>query len=69
MLISPIREPDGRISHYVAVKEDITQKKRTAIELDLYRHRLEELVRQRTAQLNEATTRAEAANRASSSPT
>ena len=32
-LISPILEPDGRITHYVAIKEDITQHRRTQEEL------------------------------------
>jgi len=32
--ISPIREPDGRITHYVAVKEDITQKQKVEAELN-----------------------------------
>jgi PAS domain S-box-containing protein len=27
-IITPLRQPDGTISHYVAVKEDITEKKR-----------------------------------------
>jgi diguanylate cyclase (GGDEF)-like protein/PAS domain S-box-containing protein len=27
-IISPLRQPDGRITHYVAIKEDITKKKR-----------------------------------------
>ncbi|MFH0934082.1 MAG: EAL domain-containing protein, partial [Pseudomonadota bacterium] len=35
-IVSPIRQPDGRISHYVAVKEDITQKKLAEAEI----HRL-----------------------------
>ncbi|MBU4044710.1 MAG: EAL domain-containing protein [Gammaproteobacteria bacterium] len=32
--ISPIRESDGRITHYVAVKEDITQKQKVEAELN-----------------------------------
>ncbi len=32
--ISPIRNPDGEISHYVAVKEDITERKRLASEVE-----------------------------------
>ncbi len=65
-IITPIRQPDGNITHYVAVKEDITEKKRLDAELDSHRHHLEELVEQRTAQLAEAQSRAEAANRAKS---
>ncbi len=60
--ISPIRQPDGRITHYMAIKEDITEKKRLAVELDHHRHHLEELVATRTAQLAEARERAETAN-------
>ncbi|MBI5889909.1 MAG: EAL domain-containing protein [Nitrosomonadales bacterium] len=35
-IVSPIRQPDGRITHYVAIKEDITEKKRAEAEI----HRL-----------------------------
>ena len=66
-IIAPIRAADGSISHYVAVKEDITERKRLAEELDHYRNRLEEEVEQRTAQLAEARIHAEAANVAKSS--
>jgi two-component system sensor histidine kinase/response regulator len=65
-IISPIRQPDGRISHYVAVQEDITEKKRNGAELDKYRNHLEELVKQRTAELARAKLAAEAANVAKS---
>ena len=64
--IAPIRQPDGRVTHYLALKEDITEKKQIGVELDHHRHHLEELVAKRTAQLNEARERAEAANRAKS---
>jgi two-component system, sensor histidine kinase and response regulator len=65
-MISPIRQADGQITHYVAVKEDITEKKRLGHELDQHRHHLEELVQVRTAQLAEAKDQAESANRAKS---
>ncbi len=65
-LVAPIRQPDGRITHYVAVKEDITERKRIAAELDQHRHHLEERVAERTAQLAQARERAEMANRAKS---
>ncbi|MGD1824460.1 PAS domain [Chromobacterium violaceum] len=55
--IAPIREKDGRISHYLALQEDITEKKRLGLELDNYRHRLEELVEARTAEVREAHAR------------
>ena len=64
--ITPIRQADGHISHYVAVKEDITEKKRLGKELDQHRHHLEELVDIRTHELNEAKAAAEAANAAKS---
>ncbi|MBI4755999.1 MAG: PAS domain S-box protein [Betaproteobacteria bacterium] len=52
--ISPIRQPDGRITHYLAIKEDITERKRIGAELDRHRLHLEELVGERTAQLERA---------------
>ena len=65
-IITPIRQADGRITHHVAVKEDITEKKRIGRELDQHRHHLEELVASRTVQLEEARQRAEIANVAKS---
>lgn len=65
-IIAPLRQADGSITHYVAVMEDITEKKNTGIELDGYRHHLEELVTQRTQELAQARAEAEAASRAKS---
>jgi two-component system, sensor histidine kinase and response regulator len=65
-VIAPLRQPDGQISHYVAVKEDITEEKRLAEELDHQRRHLEVLVDQRTAELAEAKAVAEEANQAKS---
>jgi len=65
-IITPLREPDGQVSHYVAVQEDVTEKKRLAAELDRHRHHLEEQVTQRTRELGEAKAAAEQANRAKS---
>ena len=65
-IITPIRQPDGRITHYVAIKEDITEKKRSAAELDAHRHHLEDLVASRTAELIAERERADAANQAKS---
>ena len=65
-IITPIRQPDGQITHYVAVKEDITEKKRLATELDRHRNHLEELVSSRTAELARAQEAATAASRAKS---
>jgi len=66
-IITPLRQPDGSISHYVAVKEDITEKKRISEELDRHRHHLESLVEIRTTELLAAQQQAEAANLAKSS--
>ena len=65
-IITPLHQTDGPISHYVAVQEDITEKKRIGIELDSHRHHLQELVEQRTAELTVARQQAEAANQAKS---
>ena len=50
----------------MAVKEDITEKKRIGEELDRHRHHLEELVAERTARTGRGQAAAEAANRAKS---
>ncbi|MDD2744048.1 MAG: transporter substrate-binding domain-containing protein [Rhodocyclaceae bacterium] len=64
--ISPIRQADGTVSHYLAIKQDITERRRIGEELDRHRHHLEELVAQRTAELAAAKEFAETANRAKS---
>ncbi|WP_333874170.1 PAS domain S-box protein [Methylobacter sp.] len=66
-IINPIRQIDGRITHYVAVQEDITEKKILAEELNRHRHHLEELVASRTAELESARVVADAANQSKSS--
>jgi len=66
-IITPLRRPDGTVTHYVAVKEDITERKRLGSELDRHRHHLEELVTLRTAELDAARQQADAANQAKSS--
>ena len=65
-LVSPIHQSDGSLTHYLAVKEDVTEKKRLAAELDQHRHHLEALVLSRTAELHAAQLRAEEANQAKS---
>ncbi len=65
-IITPLRQPDGSVSHYVAVKDDITEKKRISVELDQYRNHLADLVAQRTTELTAARQQAEAANVAKS---
>ncbi len=64
--ISPLRQDNGKITHYVAVQENITERKKLGVELDAHRHHLEELVALRTAELAKAKGEADAANRAKS---
>ncbi|MCM8611425.1 PAS domain S-box protein [Accumulibacter sp.] len=65
-IVSPIRQPDGTVSHYVAIKEDVTARRRVDEELEAHRHHLEDLVAQRTAELRAERGRAEAASRSKS---
>ena len=60
---APIRQPDGRITHYLLIGEDVTQKKRIGAELDLHRHRLQDLVDERTQQLQRLNLAAEESER------
>ena len=64
--VTPIRQTDGRVTHYMASKEDITDTVRMNQELEQHRDHLEELVASRTVQLTEAQRVAESANRAKS---
>ncbi|MCV2368914.1 response regulator [Roseateles oligotrophus] len=65
-IISPLRQTDGQISHYVAVLEDVTERTRMGRELDSHRFHLEELVTRRTHELAVAREQAEAASLAKS---
>ena len=53
---APIRQPDGTITHFLSLGEDITAHKQVEAELDQHRHHLQELVDQRTAQLQSLNT-------------
>ena len=64
--ISPVRDEQGAITHYVAVKEDISERRRNEAELAAHRQHLEELVEQRTRELAIAKDTAESANRSKS---
>jgi len=48
--ISPVRSPDRRITHYVAVKEDITERKRMEEAARIHTHQLE-VIRSVTAEI------------------
>ena len=64
-VITPLRRAgDDVVTHYVAVKQDVTEKLEVEAELDRHRHHLEELVRLRTAELAQARDAAESANQA-----
>jgi PAS domain S-box-containing protein len=65
-IIAPVRGADGQTTHYLAIKDDISDRKRMGAELDNYRRHLEDLVKSRTAELVEARERADAANVAKS---
>lgn len=66
-VISPVRDEVGRITHYLAVKEDITEKRRMGEDLARYQQQLDELVAQRTEELERARRSAERASAAKSS--
>ncbi len=65
-MVAPIKQADGAITRYLGIREDITEQKKLAVELENHRHHLEQLVERRTLQLSEAQQRAEAANQAKS---
>ncbi|MEQ1500879.1 MAG: PAS domain S-box protein [Myxococcota bacterium] len=52
--ITSLRQPSGEVSHYLSVQEDVTDRRRIERELDRHRHHLQELVLERTAQLERA---------------
>jgi two-component system, sensor histidine kinase and response regulator len=62
-IITPLRGPDGRICNYVAVKEDVTEQRRMAEELEAHRAHLEKLVESRTAEFFAAKEAAEEVSR------
>lgn len=63
---SLLRDEQAKIIGCLSAGEDITERKRRDVEIEGYRHRLEELVEVRTRQLAKAKEEAEAANRAKS---
>jgi len=62
--MSPILDEAGRVTHFIAVKEDITDRWRINEELEQHRAHLEELVARRTADLSMALEAAKAADQA-----
>jgi len=62
--ISPILDEKGEATHYLAVKEDITERKQIEDELEQHRAHLEDLVDRRTADLSAALAAAKVADQA-----
>ncbi|MBN2093367.1 PAS domain S-box protein [candidate division KSB1 bacterium] len=58
--ISPIYDPDGQITAYLAIQRDITARKKVEDELEKYREHLEEIVEKRTHELRIANQELEA---------
>ena len=65
-LVTPIRDRNGVIIKYLLVAEDITERKKAALELEEYRKNLEVLVERRTQELMSAKSAAEDAMKAKS---
>ena len=57
--ITPVPDENGKISHFVAVKQDISRRVANEMELREYREHLEELVAERTVSLQAARLNAE----------
>ncbi len=66
VLISPVRQTDGSVTHYLAIKEDITEFKRAQEAIYRLNEELEDKVAARTAELDKARLEAEQANRSKS---
>ena len=56
-ILSPIFNTEGQLTHYLAVKEDVTEKKRSLEELERYRSDLEAMVAERSAHIAELNIR------------
>lgn len=61
-LITPIFQADGQASHYLGIEKDVTERRRVADELNRYQNHLEDLVRDRTAQLEASNAEREKAS-------
>jgi PAS domain S-box-containing protein len=54
LAVSCVRAPDGTVDHLIALISDITERKRAEEQLRCHRERLEELVAERTVQLEKS---------------
>ena len=52
VLITPLRDEEGRVTHYVSVQEDVTEQRKIADELEQHRQYLQNLLTQRSQELN-----------------
>ena len=52
--IAPVLDENGRISNFIAIKQDISDRRKAEDELDQYRGRLEQLVAEKTRELEQA---------------
>jgi PAS domain S-box-containing protein len=59
MTITPVRDSNGEIKHFIAIKQDITDRKLTEAALQRLNSELEERVVERTTQLNHIKNRIE----------
>jgi PAS domain S-box-containing protein len=64
--ISPVHQPDGEITNYLAIKQDVTEFKAAQQALAQLTHNLEDKVIARTAELEKAKLEAEKANKTKS---
>ncbi|PKO38248.1 MAG: hypothetical protein CVU33_09520 [Betaproteobacteria bacterium HGW-Betaproteobacteria-6] len=62
LIVSLVRDNSGKITHYIGVFSDITERKQAELELETHRNHLEDLVKSRTAELTIAKESAETAN-------
>ena len=51
--LAPVFDEKGKLTHYIGVQTDITQRVMQEQELDQHRHHLEALVEERTKKLEE----------------
>jgi len=52
--IAPVLDADGKISNFIAIKQDVSDRKKAEEELSAYRNKLEQMVADRTRELKEA---------------
>ncbi|MDP3863077.1 MAG: response regulator [Rhodoferax sp.] len=66
IFVSPVHDTDGRITHYLAIKEDVTERKQAEAALLQLNETLEQRVVERTVDLEQARCVADAASLAKS---